>query len=45
MSGGVVTGSSIWEWDGTNAVLLSANSVERKPGATGCGRARKGNSL
>jgi hypothetical protein len=34
MSGGVLTGSAIWEWEGTNAVLLSANGVVRKPGAT-----------
>ena len=32
--GGVVTGSGIWEWDGTNAVSLAHSSVARKPGAT-----------
>jgi hypothetical protein len=34
MSGGVSTGTSIWEWDGTNAVLLSDSGVIRKPGST-----------
>jgi len=34
MSGGVLTGSSIWEWDGTNAVVLAHNGVVRKPGFT-----------
>lgn len=34
LSGGVLTGSAIWEWNGSNAVLLSANGVVRKPGAT-----------
>jgi hypothetical protein len=34
MSGGVSTGTIIWEWDGTNAVLLSEIGVIRKPGAT-----------
>ena len=34
MSGGVGTGTTIWEWNGPNAVLVSGNSVTRKPGAT-----------
>ena len=34
MSGGVLTGTIIWEWDGTNAVLLSESGVVRKPGST-----------
>jgi hypothetical protein len=34
MSGGVLTGWNIWEWDGLNAVQRSNFSVIRKPGAT-----------
>ena len=34
MSGGVSTGTIIWEWDGTNAVLLSESGVIRKPGSS-----------
>ena len=34
MSGAVLTGTNIWEWNGPNAVLLSSNGVIRKPGAT-----------
>ena len=34
MSGGLSTGEGIWEWNGPNAVLVSANGVTRKPGAT-----------
>ncbi len=34
MSGGVYTGSAIWEWDKTNGVLVSGSGVVRKPGAT-----------
>ena len=34
MSGGLLTGVGIWEWNGPNAVLVSANGVTRKPGAT-----------
>jgi hypothetical protein len=34
MSGGVLTGRNIWEWDGPNAVQRSNFSVTRKPGAT-----------
>ena len=33
MSGAVLTGTSIWEWNGPNAVLLTGNGVIRKPGA------------
>jgi hypothetical protein len=34
MSGGVQTGTDIWEWDGPNAVSVSGNGVTRKEGAT-----------
>ncbi len=34
MSGAVLTGTTNWEWNGPNAVLLSSNGVIRKPGAT-----------
>ena len=34
MSGGLVTGTAVWEWDGPNAVQLSNSAVARKPGAT-----------
>ncbi len=34
MSGGVLTGAAIWEWDKTNGVLVSGSGVARKPGAT-----------
>jgi hypothetical protein len=34
MSGGLVTGTAVWEWDGPNAVQLSNSAVGRKPGAT-----------
>jgi len=34
MSGGVMSGTAIWEWDKTNAVLVVGNGVVRKPGAT-----------
>lgn len=34
MNGGVLTGSITWEWDKTNAVLVSGSGVIRKPGAT-----------
>jgi len=34
MSGGVATGTVIWEWDGPNAVERSNIGVARKPGAT-----------
>jgi hypothetical protein len=33
MSGGVETGTIIWEWDKTNAVMVSNSGVVRKPGA------------
>jgi hypothetical protein len=33
MSGGVETGTIIWEWDKTNAVEVSLGGVVRKPGA------------
>lgn len=34
LDGGVLTGTSINEWDKTSAVLLSGSGVTRKPGAT-----------
>jgi hypothetical protein len=34
MSGGVMSGTTVWEWDKTNAVLVVGNGVVRKPGAT-----------
>jgi hypothetical protein len=34
MSGSVVSGRDIWEWDGPNAVMRSNSGVTRKPGAT-----------
>jgi hypothetical protein len=34
LDGGLVTGSGIWEWHQTNAVLLSGMGVTRKPGTT-----------
>ena len=34
LAGGVMTGTTIWEWDKTNGVVVSGNSVTRKPGAT-----------
>jgi hypothetical protein len=34
MSGGVLTGTDIWEWNGPKAVLLSGSRVVRKPSGT-----------
>jgi hypothetical protein len=34
MRGAVLTGTTIWEWNGPKAVLLSSNGVIRKPGGT-----------
>lgn len=34
MSGGVMTGTGIWEWNGPNAVLVSQLGAIRKPGGT-----------
>jgi len=34
LDGGIVTGSSIWEWHKSHAVLLSGMGVTRKPGTT-----------
>jgi hypothetical protein len=42
MSGGVWTGSIIWEWDKTNAVMVSGNGVIRKPGATAVYQEKEG---
>jgi hypothetical protein len=33
MDSGIVTGQGIWEWDGTNAKMVSVSGVVRKPGA------------
>ncbi len=33
-AGGLLTGTTIWEWDKTNGVLVSSNGVIRKPGST-----------
>jgi hypothetical protein len=42
MSGGIVTGTDVWEWDGPNAVQRSMSIVFRKPGATAVGRGTSG---
>lgn len=34
LDGGVMTGTVIWEWHKTNAVMLSGMGVTRKPGTT-----------
>jgi hypothetical protein len=34
MSGAVMTGTIIWEWDGPNATMLSNTGVLRMPGGT-----------
>jgi hypothetical protein len=34
ISDAIMTTTDIWEWDGTNAVLLSGSGIARKPGAT-----------
>ena len=34
MAGSVVTGTAFWEWDGTNATLISGQGIERKADAT-----------
>jgi hypothetical protein len=34
-SGAIVTDTETWEWDGTNAVLLSGSAVGRMAGSTG----------
>ena len=34
LAGGVYTGTVIWEWDKTNAVVVSGTNVIRKPGGT-----------
>jgi hypothetical protein len=43
LAGGVVSGENIWEWDKTNAVLVSGEGVIRKPGATTAFRITEGN--
>ena len=42
--GGVVTGTTIYEWDKTNAVLLSGLGITRKPGATSAYQHTEGNA-
>jgi len=42
LDGGVMTGTSIWEWHKTNAVMLSSIGVSRKPGTTLAYQNRKG---
>jgi hypothetical protein len=34
LAGGVLTGTVIWEWEKTNATMLSNGGVIRKPGST-----------
>jgi hypothetical protein len=34
MTGSILTGGGIWEWDGPKAKLLSGDGVDRKPGAS-----------
>jgi hypothetical protein len=34
LSGGVLTGSGIWEWNGSNSVWIAGYGVVRKPSAT-----------
>jgi hypothetical protein len=41
-AGGVMTSTGIWEWDKTNAILISSGAVFRKPGATAVGRLTEG---
>jgi len=43
LAGSVETGTSVWEWDGPEAVLLSGYGVVRKPGATLVSRITEGN--
>ena len=33
MSGGIVTGTNLWEYDGLKAVLIAGGGVTRKPGS------------
>jgi hypothetical protein len=41
-AGGVMTASSTWEFDKTNAVLVSSSAVFRKPGAIAVGQLTEG---
>ena len=41
-AGGVMTATSTWEFDGTNAVLISSSAVFRKPGSLAVGRLTEG---
>jgi hypothetical protein len=34
VSGGVLTGTIVWEWDKTSGILLSGGGIVRKPGST-----------
>ena len=42
LSGGVLTGTGIWEWNKGNANLISDGGVIRKPGATAAYRITEG---
>jgi hypothetical protein len=42
LSGGVWTGSIIWEWDKANAVMVLGNGVIRKPDATAVYQEKEG---
>jgi hypothetical protein len=41
-AGGVMTASSTWEFDKTNAVLVSSSAIFRKPGAIAVGQLTEG---
>jgi len=41
-AGGVMTATSTWEFDRTNAVLVSSSAVFRKPGSMAVGRLTEG---
>jgi hypothetical protein len=43
LAGAIITGSNVWEWDGTKAKLLSGYGVARKPGSTDVFQAVDGN--
>jgi hypothetical protein len=42
LSGGVWTGSTIWQWDKANAVMVLGNGVIRKPDATAVYQEKEG---
>jgi hypothetical protein len=41
-AGGLMTATSTWEFDKTNAVLISSSAIFRKPGAVAVGRLTEG---